>query len=113
MAARRVPALPPRTDLPPIAKMIPDKPPENFPKADPAKPDETDFQLQEAVALAQGDGAAKERFGAVGRCDGAGQTESGRATRRLAETGGILAVGSLADGILRGRPGDSWAARGG
>ena len=45
--------LPPRTDLPPIAKMIPDKPPENFPKFDPLKPDETDFQLQEALVLAQ------------------------------------------------------------
>jgi len=46
-------ALPPRTDLPPIAKQIPDKPPEGFPKFDALKPDETDFQLQQAVALAQ------------------------------------------------------------
>jgi carboxyl-terminal processing protease len=46
-------AVPPRTDLPLIAKQIPDKPPENFPKFDPAKPDETDFQLQEAVVLAK------------------------------------------------------------
>ena len=46
-------ALPPRTDLPPIAKQIPDKPPEGFPKFDAAKPDETDFQLQQAVILAQ------------------------------------------------------------
>jgi carboxyl-terminal processing protease len=45
--------LPPRTDLPPIAKQIPDKPPEGFPKFDALKPDETDFQLQQAVALAQ------------------------------------------------------------
>src|SRR6185312_13084839 len=45
--------LPPRTDLPPIAKQIPDKPPEGFPKFDPLKPDETDFQLQQAVVLAQ------------------------------------------------------------
>jgi carboxyl-terminal processing protease len=44
---------PPRTDLPAIAKEIPDKPPENFPKMDPAKPDQTDFQLQEAVVLAK------------------------------------------------------------
>jgi carboxyl-terminal processing protease len=43
--------LPPRTDLPPIVKQIPDKPPENFPKFDPAKPDETDFQLQEALVV--------------------------------------------------------------
>ena len=36
-----------------IAKQIPEKPPENFPKFDPAKPDETDFQLQEAIVLAK------------------------------------------------------------
>ncbi len=41
----------PRTDLPPIAKEIPGKPPENFPKFDPGKPDDTDFQLQQAVVL--------------------------------------------------------------
>ncbi len=46
-------AVPPRTDLPLIAKQIPDKPPENFPKFDPAKPDETDFQLQQAIVLAK------------------------------------------------------------
>jgi len=46
-------ALPPRTDLPPVAKLIPEKPPEGFPKFDPLKPDETDFQLQEALVLAQ------------------------------------------------------------
>ena len=45
--------VPPRTDLPPIAKEIPDKPPEGFPKFDPAKPDETDFQLQQALVLAK------------------------------------------------------------
>src|SRR5271157_5858927 len=44
---------PPRTDLPAVAKEIPDKPPENFPKLDPAKPDQTDFQLQEAMVLAK------------------------------------------------------------
>jgi carboxyl-terminal processing protease len=44
--------LPPRTDLPPMAKQIPDKPPEGFPKFDPLKPDETDFQLQQALVLA-------------------------------------------------------------
>jgi carboxyl-terminal processing protease len=52
-------ALPPRTDLPPIAKQIPDKPPEGFPKFDAAKPDETDFQLLQAVALAQAMAAQK------------------------------------------------------
>jgi carboxyl-terminal processing protease len=43
----------PRSDLPPIAKEIPDKPPEGFPKFDPAKPDATDFQLQQALVLAK------------------------------------------------------------
>jgi carboxyl-terminal processing protease len=46
-------AEPPRTDLPAMAKEIPDKPPEDFPKFDLAKPDQTDFQLQEGVALAK------------------------------------------------------------
>ena len=45
--------IPPRTDLPPIVKQIPDKPPEGFPKFDAAKPGETDFQLQQALVLAQ------------------------------------------------------------
>jgi carboxyl-terminal processing protease len=44
---------PPRADLPAVAKEIPDKPPEGFPKFDLAKPDQTDFQLQEAVVLAK------------------------------------------------------------
>jgi carboxyl-terminal processing protease len=43
----------PRTDLPPMAKEIPDKPPEGFPKFDAAKPDATDFQLQQAIVLAK------------------------------------------------------------
>jgi carboxyl-terminal processing protease len=43
-------AVPPRTDIPAMAKTIPDKPPENFPAFDAAKP-ETDFQLVEAQAL--------------------------------------------------------------
>ncbi len=46
-------AVTPRTDLPEIVKQIPDKPPEGFPKFDIAKPDETDFQLQQAVILAK------------------------------------------------------------
>jgi carboxyl-terminal processing protease len=41
----------PRTDLPAIVKQIPDKPPEGFPKFDPAKPDATDFQLQQGLAV--------------------------------------------------------------
>ena len=44
---------PPRTDLPAIVKEIPDKPPANFPKFDAAKPDQTDFQLQEGLVLAK------------------------------------------------------------
>jgi carboxyl-terminal processing protease len=43
----------PRTDLPPIVKEIPDKPPVGYAKFDPAKPDTTDFQLQEAIVLAK------------------------------------------------------------
>jgi carboxyl-terminal processing protease len=41
-----------RADLPPIAAAIPNKPPLNFPKFDPAKPAQTDFQLQEALVVA-------------------------------------------------------------
>ena len=52
-------ALPPRTDLPPIAKDIPDKPPEGFPTFDPTKPDDTDFQLQQALVLAKAMAAQK------------------------------------------------------
>jgi carboxyl-terminal processing protease len=44
---------PPRSDLPPMAREIPQKPPEGFPKFDPTKPDATDFQLQEAIVLAK------------------------------------------------------------
>ena len=46
-------ALPPRADLPAIAKDIPAKPPENFPAFDPAKPSTTDFQLQQALVVAR------------------------------------------------------------
>jgi carboxyl-terminal processing protease len=42
----------PRTDLPPIVAQIPSQPPKDFPDFDPAKPDDTDFQLQQAVAVA-------------------------------------------------------------
>lgn len=52
-------SLPPRTDLPPIAKQIPQKPPVGFPKFDPAKPDQTDFQLQQAMVLARAMAAQK------------------------------------------------------
>ncbi len=43
---------PPRTDLPAIASSIPSTPPADFPKFDPAKPDQTDFQLHEALEVA-------------------------------------------------------------
>jgi carboxyl-terminal processing protease len=43
----------PRTDLPPIAKTIPSKPPTDFPDFDPNKPDDTDFQLQQALVVAK------------------------------------------------------------
>ncbi len=41
----------PRTDLPPIATEIPSKPPKGFPEFDPSKPDDTDFQLQQALVV--------------------------------------------------------------
>jgi carboxyl-terminal processing protease len=50
---------PPRTDLPPMVKDIPSRPPENFPKFDPAKPDTTDFQLQEGLVVANAMAAQK------------------------------------------------------
>ncbi len=43
-------AAPVRTDLPPIVRDIPKLPPENWPTYDAAKP-ETDFQLQQALAV--------------------------------------------------------------
>jgi carboxyl-terminal processing protease len=48
----------PRTDLPPVAKDIPGKPPEGFPTFDATKP-ETDFQLQQALILARAMAAQK------------------------------------------------------
>ncbi len=43
----------PRDDLPPIARTIPDKPPVDFPAFDPTNPDDTDFQLRQALIVAQ------------------------------------------------------------
>ena len=43
----------PRTDLPAIADTIPTKPPEGFVAFDPAHPDDTDYQLQQALVLAK------------------------------------------------------------
>ncbi|MBW4021899.1 MAG: S41 family peptidase [Proteobacteria bacterium] len=48
--SKSLPPLPPRTDLPAIAKTIPNKPPANWPKFDASKPS-TDFQLQEAIKV--------------------------------------------------------------
>ena len=50
----------PRTDLPAIAMNIPSKPPEGFPEFDPAKPEDTDFQLQQALVLAKAMAAAQD-----------------------------------------------------
>jgi carboxyl-terminal processing protease len=43
----------PRTDLPPIATELPSKPPKGFPEFDPSKPDNRDFQLQQALVVAR------------------------------------------------------------
>jgi carboxyl-terminal processing protease len=51
----------PRTDLPPIAKKIPSKPPEGFPEFVPAKPDDTDFQLRQALVVANAMAAVQNR----------------------------------------------------
>jgi carboxyl-terminal processing protease len=51
---------PPRTDLPPIAKTIPSRPPNDFPHFDPARP-ETDFQLQQAMLIAGAMVTARKR----------------------------------------------------
>jgi carboxyl-terminal processing protease len=51
----------PRTDLPPIAGMIPSKPPEDFPVFDPANPDDTDFQLRQALVVAKAMATARNR----------------------------------------------------
>lgn len=48
--SKELPPLPPRTDLPAIAKSVPQQPPASWPKFDPSKP-ATDFQLQEAIKV--------------------------------------------------------------
>ncbi len=45
-------AAPPRPDLPPIAASIPPRPPKDFPKFDPKHPTSTDFQLLQAIKVA-------------------------------------------------------------
>ena len=56
-------AAPPRPDLPPIAAQIPSRPPKGFPKFNPKHPTSTDFQLLQAVrvanAMAAGQAAAQ------------------------------------------------------
>ena len=41
-----------RTNLPPIVAKIPSKPPKDFPEFDQTKLDDTDFQLQQGLAVA-------------------------------------------------------------
>jgi carboxyl-terminal processing protease len=53
-----------RADLPPIARALPSKPPKDFPEFDPAKP-ETDFQLQQALAIAKAMIAAAHNRGSA------------------------------------------------
>jgi carboxyl-terminal processing protease len=48
----------PSPDLPLIARTIPSSPPEDFPEFDPAKPDATDYQLQQALVVAKAMAAA-------------------------------------------------------
>ena len=43
---------PPRPDLPPIAASIPSRPPKDFPKFNPKHPTQTDFQLLQALKVA-------------------------------------------------------------
>ena len=43
----------PRTDLPAIVSTIPTKPPEGFAEFNPAHPDDTDYQLQQALVVAR------------------------------------------------------------
>ena len=52
----------PRTDLPPVAKTIPEGPPSDFPAFDAARP-ETDFQLRQALAVAKAMVAARQAGG--------------------------------------------------
>ena len=48
-----------RTNLPPIVAKIPSKPPNDFPDFDQTKPDDTDFQLQQALVVANAMAAAR------------------------------------------------------
>jgi carboxyl-terminal processing protease len=56
----------PRTDLSPIPTEIPSKPPRGFPEFDPTKPDDTDFQLQQALVVARAMATKQNRITAKG-----------------------------------------------
>jgi hypothetical protein len=43
----------PRADLPAIVSTIPTKPPEGFAEFNPVHPDDTDYQLQQALVVAR------------------------------------------------------------
>ena len=62
----------PRTDLPPIARTIPSKPPKDFPEFDPNKPDDTDFQLQQALLVANA--MASAQHGVAANCSDSATT---------------------------------------
>ena len=62
----------PRTDLPPIARTIPSKPPKDFPEFDPNKPDDTDFQLQQALLVANA--MASAQHGVAANCSDSAPT---------------------------------------
>jgi carboxyl-terminal processing protease len=50
----------PRTDLPPITRTIPRRPPKDFPEFTPNRPDGPDFQLQQALVVANAMASAPE-----------------------------------------------------
>jgi hypothetical protein len=53
-----------RIDFPPIVAKIPRKPPKDFAAFDQAKPDDTDFQLQQGLAVANAMAAARNGLAA-------------------------------------------------
>jgi carboxyl-terminal processing protease len=61
-----------RTDLPPIARTILSKPPKDFPEFDPNKPDDTDFQLQQALLVANA--MASAQHGVAANCSDSAPT---------------------------------------
>jgi carboxyl-terminal processing protease len=61
-----------RTDLPRIARTIPSKPPKDFPEFNPNKPDDTDFQLQQALLVANA--MASAQHGVAANCSDSAPT---------------------------------------